>query len=118
MPTQSTESSSDLARLAAFFDGDDIFIKSLRYESPSSVEGGWLIAPNALGTAAIVFEGFEAIIRLELTLTEVKCLAFDFAYELNFKASYDPWLREYTVTLNGLGHEIRCKGLSYSVQPS
>jgi hypothetical protein len=104
--------------LAAFFDSDDIFIKSIHYESPSSVEAGWLLTPNALGAVAIVFEGFEGITRLELALTEVISLAFDFAYEVNFKTSYDPFLREYTVTLNGLGREIRCKGLSYSVQPS
>lgn len=118
MLIQSPENSSDLAQLVAFFDSDDVFVKSIRYESPSSVEGDWLLAPNALGAVAIVFEGFEDITSLELTLTEVKSLAFDFAYEVDFKASHDAFLREYTVTLNGLGREIRCKGLSYSVQSS
>ena len=108
----------DLAHLAALFDSDDVFIKSVNYESPSSVKEGWLLSPNALGAVGIVFEGFEGITRLELTLTEVKSLAFDFAYEVNFNASYDAFLREYTVTLNGLGHKIRCQGLSYSVQLS
>ncbi|QDA61923.1 hypothetical protein [Hymenobacter jejuensis] len=117
MRTQPPQNSSDLAPLVSFFDSDDIFIKSIRYESPAGVEGGWLIAPNALGTVTIAFEGFEGIANLELTLTEVKSLAFDFAYEVDFHASHDAFLREYTVTLNGLGHGIRCKGLSYSVQP-
>jgi hypothetical protein len=108
---------SALTQLTALFDSDDVFIKSIRYESPSSVQEGWLLSPNALGVVAIVFEGFEGITRLELALTEVKRLAFDFAYEVAFKASYDAFLREYTVTLNGLGQEIRCKGLSYRVEP-
>jgi hypothetical protein len=106
----------DLAQLEALFDSDDVFVKSVNYESPSTVKDGLLISPNALGAVAIVFEGFESIIRLELALTEVKSLAFDFTYEVNFNASYDAFLREYTVVLNGLGHEIRCKGLSYTVQ--
>lgn len=107
---------STLAQLAALFDSDDVFIKSIRYESPSSVKEGWLLSPNALGGVVIVFEGFEGITRLELTLTEVKRLAFDFAYEVAFKARYDAFLREYTVTLSRLGQEICCKGLSYSVE--
>ncbi|WP_019949529.1 hypothetical protein [Hymenobacter aerophilus] len=109
---------SDLAQLAALFDSDDVFIKSIRYESPSSVQEGLLLAPNALGAVTVVFEGFEGITRLELTLTEVISLAFDFTYEVDFKAVYDAFLREYTVTLNGLGGQLHCKGLSYSVQSS
>ena len=118
MPNQTPVEASELAQLMAHFDSDDVFIKSIRYESPASVAEGWLLSPNALGTVAVAFEGFEGITRLELALTEVKSLAFDFAYEVDFKASYDSFSREYTVTLNGLGREIRCKGLSYSVQPS
>ncbi|SFQ83984.1 hypothetical protein [Hymenobacter arizonensis] len=108
----------DLAQLTALFDSDDVFVKYIHYTSPSSVQGDRLLWPNALGAVAIVFEGFESITRLELALTGVKHLAFDFTYEIEFNARYDAFSREYTVTLNGLGREIRCKGLSYRVQPN
>lgn len=118
MSPQHQEHQPDLAQLVAYFDSDDIFIKSIRYESPSAVTAGYLIAPNARGDVRIVFLGFEAIAGLELLLTEVECLAFEFKYEIVIKTYYDTFLREYVVTLNSLGNEIRCRGLSFSVQPA
>lgn len=118
MSSPNVEDQPDLAQLMAYFDSDDVFVKSIQYESPSAVEAGFLIAPNKAGAVRILFLGFEGITSLELTLTEVICLAFAFRYEVTFKASYDTFLREYTVTLNGLGQDIRSKGLSYRVQVS
>lgn len=108
----------DLAQLMAYFDSDDVFVKSIQYETPADVGPGILIAPNAAGAVRILFMGFETIASLELALTEVICLAFAFQYEMTFKVSYDAFLREYTVTLNGLGQDIRSKGLFYTVQVS
>jgi len=116
MPYPTVEDQPDLAQLMAYFDSDDVFVKSIQYETPADVKPGVLIAPNAAGAVRILFLGFEAIASLELRLTEVICLAFAFQYEVTFKASYDAFLREYTVTLNGLGQDIRGKGLSYTVQ--
>jgi hypothetical protein len=117
MSPQHQEHQPDLAQLVAYFDSDDIFIKSIHYESPSAVTADYLIAPNARGEVRILFLGFEAIASLELLLTEVECLVFEFKYEIVIKAHYDAFLREYVVTLNNLKNEIRCRGLSFSVQP-
>ena len=113
------ESLPDLVQLVAYFDNDDIFIKSLRYESPSSVEAGYFLAPDAPGNLSLFFLGFEAISSLELTLTNVKGLAVAFTHEIAFTARYDAFLRKYTLTLNkDLSPDIRCKNLSYTVQPA
>jgi hypothetical protein len=110
------ENLPDLVQLVAYFDNDDIFIKSIRYESPSSVVPGYIVAPNALGNLSMVFLGFDAINSLEISLTDVEGLAVAFTHEITFTARYDAFLREYTLTLNELYPEIRCKSLSYTVQ--
>jgi len=103
----------DLEKLINLFDSDNIFIKSIYYQSPSTIEDGLIFSPNVLGDIIFLLQGFDSISEVRLTLKRVRNISLHFEYEINFSVTHDAFDNTYKVTFDSVSESIICQDLEF-----